>query len=238
MNFRQQTSPVDAPASRGFSLIEMLVVITIIVLLMAFTTPALMRTMQSSRLASAGDNLLGAISEAQQLAFAQNVPVEMRFFQHPDTSGLDTHSNFRSYQLFKVTLNTTTNGTVTENLVPVNNLTRLADGIIIATDPALTPLLSGQGLPDTKTGGGAAGYSGVTGATYNAIRFMPDGSCRKVGVSNAGFAMLTYQMLPTSFVTLASDEGLTISANKLPSNFYTIQIDPFTGKARTYRPGF
>lgn len=238
MNFKQKSPSAATPATRGFSMIEMLVVITIIVLLMAFTTPALMRTMQSSRLASAGDTLLGSISEAQQLAFAQNVPVEMRFFQHPDAEGLDTNANFRSYQLFKVTLDTATNGTVTENLVPVNNLTRLADGIIIATDPALSPLLSGQGLPDTKTGGATTGYSGVSGATYNAIRFMPDGSCRKVGVSNAGFATLTYQMLPTSFVTLAADEGFTISANKLPSNFYTIQIDPFTGKARTYRPGF
>ncbi len=237
MNFKQ-TKTDGFRGTQGFSLIEMLVVVTIIVLLLAFTTPALMRTMQSSRLASAGDTLLGAISEAQQIAYAQNVPVEVRFFKHAEVGGLDTTPNFHSYQMFKVTMTTDTSGTTKEELIPVNNLNRLPDSIIIVPDVSLSPLLSGQGLPDTKPGGNSVGYSGVSNAEYNAIRFMTDGSCRKVGVSSTGFASLTYSSLPTSFVTLTSDEGRAVTAQNLPANFYTIQIDPFTGRARNYRPGF
>ncbi|WP_322281165.1 Verru_Chthon cassette protein D [Prosthecobacter sp.] len=220
----------------AFSLIEMLVVVTIIVLLLAFTTPALMRTMQSSRLTSAGDTLFGAISEAQQMAYAQNVPVEVRFFKFAE--GLDTNTNFRAYQMFKVTLTTEEDGDVVETLVPVNNLTRTPEGIIIVTDQELSPMLSGASLPDSKPGGGAIGYSGVEGAEYNAIRFMTDGSCRKVEETADGLAGLAYQTLPSSFFTITIDNGQEITTANLPKNFYTIQIDPFTGKARNYKPGF
>lgn len=232
----------------AFTLIEMLVVITIIVLLLAFSTPALMRTMQSSRLTSVGDTIFGAISEAQQTAFAQNVPVELRFFKHADQGFSDSPEFFRSYQMFKIVLvsqGVGASATVEESIVPVGNLVRLSDGIVIATDAELSPALSGEGLDDEKESGGssgAAGYSGVPDATYNAIRFMTDGSCRKVGATAANdgvtLATLTYQTLPECFFTITYDGGQELTVSNLPKNFYTIQIDPFTGKARNYKPGF
>jgi hypothetical protein len=51
-------------------------------------------------------------------------------------------------------------------------------------------------------------------------------------------AALTFQTLPESFFTITYDIGAEITAQNLPKNFYTIQIDPFTGKARNYKPGF
>jgi hypothetical protein len=122
--------------------------------------------------------------------------------------------------------------------VPAGNLIKLSDGIVVASDEALSPALSGEGITDTKDGGVVPGYSGVSEATYNAIRFMPDGSCRKVGTTTDGLAVLTFQTLPESFFTITYDSGVQITAENLPKNFYTIQIDPFTGKARSYKPGF
>ncbi len=233
---------------QAFTLIEMLVVVTIIVLLLAFSTPALMRTMQSSRLTSVGDSIFGAISEAQQAAFAQNVPVELRFFKHAEEGFSGSPEFFRSYQMFKILLVTEgdgANATVKESIVPVGNLVRFSDGIVIATSQELSPALSGDGLPDTKDSGGsggALGFAGVQNATYNAIRFMTDGSCRKVGASVASdgvtLATLTYQTLPECFFTITYDTSQELTAANLPKNFYTIQIDPFTGKARNYKPGF
>lgn len=225
---------------RGFTLIEMLVVITIIAILMVFTTPALMRTMQASRLSSVGDSLMGAISEAQQIAYAQNVPVEMRFFKHGEVGLSGSPEAFRSYQLFKTMLVTDGVGagaTVKESLVPVSNLVKLPDGIIIATTAELSGAFADDGLPDTKEGA-SSGYSGVEGATYNAFRFMTDGSCRSVMTTSAGFATLTYKTLPENFFTITYDAGKEVTVDNLPSNFYSIQVDPFTGKARNYRPGF
>ena len=229
--------PRRSSGSAAFTLIEMLVVVTIIVLLLAFTTPALMRTMQSSKLASAGDSLMGAISEAQQLAYAQNIPVEMRFFKFPE--GLDTENNFRAYQSFKVTQKFIDDGTVQEQLLPVNNLVRLSDSVIIVPDESLSPILlaGGEDFEDSKEGS-ANGYTGVAGARFNALRFMPDGSCRSVGAATGGLATLSYNALPESFLTVTTESGQPITVANLPKNFYTIQIDPFTGKARNYRPGF
>lgn len=238
----KQTNSHKKILMRAFTLVEMLVVVTIIVLLLAFTTPALMRTLQSSRLSSVGDSLLGIISEAQQTAYAYNVPVELRFFKYKDAT--ESEERFHSYQLFRVTLQSTGTGaslTVKEVLVPTGNLLRIADGITIADNQELSPALSGDGLPDSKEGG-SAGYSGVEDATYNALRFMPDGSCRKVGATKttggATLAALTYQTLPQSFFTVSMDSGQPVTVENLSKNFYTIQVDPFTGKARTYRPGF
>jgi uncharacterized protein (TIGR02596 family) len=237
--FMKRISQTSEKARQAFSLIEMLVVVTIIVLLLAFSTPALMRTMQATRLASVGDGLMGAISEAQQIAYAQNVPVELRFFSYSGDFG--DLSLFRSYQLFKVVIVNEGTGAAAqpvESIVPAGNLIKLSDGIVVASDEALSPALSGEGITDTKDGGVVPGYSGVSEATYNAIRFMPDGSCRKVGTTTDGLAVLTFQTLPESFFTITYDSGVQITAENLPKNFYTIQIDPFTGKARSYKPGF
>lgn len=234
-----QPFTIRVKRGRAFTLIEMLVVVTIIVLLLAFSTPALMRTMQSSRLSAAGDTLLGVISEAQQIAFAQNVPVELRFFKFQDE--FKTSTGFRSYQMFKVTLVSEGTGpaaTVKESLVPASNLIRIPESIVIVSDETLSPLLPGEGVTDTKEGGGTPGYSGVADAKYIAIRFMTDGSCRTVGTASGGLATLSYQTLPMSYLTLTSEGGQVITVKNLPKNFYTIQIDPFTGKARSYKPGF
>ncbi|MHB1082427.1 MAG: Verru_Chthon cassette protein D [Prosthecobacter sp.] len=241
-----QSPYFERQARRAFSLIEMLVVVAIIAMIMAAATPALMRTMQATRLATTGDSIMGSIAEAKQLAYAQNVPVELRFFKHSDQDlPGSTVQLFRSYQMFKIV--TLTQGTgassqTLESVVPVGTLAKLSDGIIIAADAGLSPLLngqSGQSLDDVKpNAGGGVGYSGVTSAKYNAIRFMPDGSCRKVSAQVGGFSQLDYGTLPVSFFTITYDSGADVTTGNLPKNFYTIQIDPFTGKARNYRPGF
>lgn len=227
----------------GFTLIEMLVVVTIIVLLLAFSTPALMRTLQASRLSSSGDSLMGAISEAQQLAMSQNAPVEIRFFSYSGDFG--SPSLFRSYQLFKISLTTEGVGAaakVKETTVPAGNLIKLSEGIVVAANAELSPGLSGNQLSDVKDGGVTPGYSGVENAQYAAIRFLPDGSCRKVGATTTVGALtgatLTFQTLPQSFFTITYDISADVTVQTLPKNFYTIQIDPFTGKARSYKPGF
>lgn len=236
----RQLSPKESKPA--FTLIEMLVVVAIVSLLLAFSTPALMRTMQASRLASTGDSLIGAISEAQQLAFAQNVSVELRFFSYAADFG--DANIFGAYQMFKivvVTNGTGANAQSKESVVPVGNLIKLSEGIAIVTDVELSPILSGTQLQDVKDGGGV-GYSGISGATYCAIRFMPDGTCRKVGGSttNQGITLptLAFQTLPESFLTITYESGIAINSKNLPANFYTIQIDPYTSKARSYKPGF
>ncbi|OYW76119.1 MAG: hypothetical protein B7Z37_10225 [Verrucomicrobia bacterium 12-59-8] len=231
--------PSAARCRRGFSLIEMLVVVAIIAMLLALATPALTRTLQSSRLSSAGESLMGAIAEAQQTALATNTPVDVRFFSFIED--LDQAPVYHSYQLFKITqVNQGAGGTVDikEVVVPVGNLIRLPEGIVIPVDSALSGAFANiTGLDDTKENS-QVGYSGVAKATYNAIRFMPDGTCRTVGATNKGMATLTFLTLPQNFFTLTFGSGTAVTLATLPKNFFTIQIDPYTGKARSYKPGF
>jgi uncharacterized protein (TIGR02596 family) len=213
--------------SAAFTLIEMLVVITIIAILLAISAPALFNTIKATRLSGAGDRLLGALSEAQQMAFSKNYPVEVRFYYYDVALG--TGKNYRSYQIFSVT---NPPGKNSETIKKVSEVTKLPDNVIVSADSMLSPSLSKVTMKDTDTN------SGIANIDYSAIRFMPDGTCRTVDTGANGLASLTFPTLVDNFVTLHEEASKALDSGKLPGNFYIIQTDPYTGKSRNYRPGF
>ncbi len=218
----------------AFTLIELLVVITIIAMLLALGTPAVLNSIKSSRLTGAGEKLLGALSEAQQNAFAQNQPVEVRFYKFPGALGNDPQ--YRGYQFFRITSATTATASLLpgdEVVTKFGSYNKLPSNVMISSDPGLSPMLAGTEVND------AASDAGVVGATYSAIRFLTDGTCRKVGSAAAtSLATLSFLGLPDSYLTIVEDDGQRYTGSEPPKNFYTIQTDPFTGKSRSYRPGF
>jgi uncharacterized protein (TIGR02596 family) len=227
----------------AFTLIELLVVITIIAMLLALGAPAVLNSIKSSRLTGAGEKLLGALSEAQQTAFAQNQAVEVRFYKFPGTIGNDPQ--FRGYQFFRIAIATVAvpatkpggkdvkpGDEVVARSGPYN---RLPENVMISADSSpsgLSPMLDGAGLPDSEND------SGVANATYVAIRFLTDGTCRRVNSAAGGLAILSFLSLPQSYLTVIEDDGKPYTGAEPPKNFYTVQTDPFTGKSRSYRPGF
>jgi uncharacterized protein (TIGR02596 family) len=215
----------------AFTLIELLVVITVISLLLAFSAPALFNGLQASRLSGAGERMISTLSEAQQTAFSQNCVIEVQFYYFDGLLGAGPA--FRSYRIFKVTNPNSSEGNTKENVSSVGSIVNLPDGVIISADTGLSPALAGSTIADDKKN------AGVENAQYSAIRFLPDGTCRKVtGGGGNTMATLDFLNLPQSFFTMLEDDGHTYSATMLPKNFYTIQTDPFTGKSRSYRPGF
>jgi uncharacterized protein (TIGR02596 family) len=224
MNSKSRFSSICTSA---FTLVELLVVITVISILLAFAAPALFNGLGASRLTGAGDTVMSALSEAQQTAFAQNVAVEVQFYSYPDI--MEAQPAFRALRMFRVT---NPPGIVADTVKSLGEIIKFPSGIIIATDGTLSPMLADSTLPDTSEN------SGMTGATYCAIRFLPDGTCRKVTATSAGLAALTLLDLQESFLTVVEDDGKTYNSQQLPTNFYTIQTDPVTGKSRSYRPGF
>jgi uncharacterized protein (TIGR02596 family) len=218
-----------SPARAAFTLIELLVVITVISLLLAFSAPALFNGLQASRLSSSGERMVSALSEAQQIAFSQNCVVEIQFYSFRGDFG--SGPAFRAYRLFRITT-PTTGGSSTETVTSIGSIVRLPDGVMISADTGLSPALTAATFEDTFEN------SGVTDAEYAALRFLPDGTCRRKASSGAGLAVLDFPTLRESYFTMVEDDGRTYSANTLPNNFYTIQTDPFTGKSRSYRPGF
>lgn len=215
------------PQHGAFTLIEMLVVITIIALLLALGVPQVVGTLRSSRLTGAGDKVLGTLSEAQQIAYSQNYTVEVRFYKL--RAELGNTNSYRKIQMFKV-LNTP--GANSETITKIGLGVRLPEGVVISAGGTLSPLLDGSTQPDSN------GDAGVEGADYVAVRFLTDGTFRKVTNNSANnLAVMTFPAMQDSYMTVVEEDGKTETMNTAPPNFYTVQIDPYTGKSRAYRPG-
>ena len=227
-------SGLPRPRRSAFTLIELLVVISIIAVLLALGAPSVLNSIRASRLTGAGEKLLGSLSEAQQNAFTLNQPIEVRFYKFQGTFK-DDDQHFRGYQFFRVsTASQATDGKRPgdEILKKFGPYYRLPENVMISSDPALSPILDGEGTKDEEQN------AGVADATYMAIRFLTDGTCRRVGGQGTAIATLSFQDLPNSYLTVVEDDGKKYTGTEPPKNFYTVQTDPFTGKSRAYRPGF
>lgn len=233
----------------AFTLIELLVVISIIAMLLALGAPTVLNSIKSSRLTGAGEKLLGALSEAQQNAFSQNQPIEVRFYKAPGAIGNELQ--FRGYQFFRIStasIAAPAKNPGGKDVMPGDEVVskygsynRLPENVMISADTApsgLSPMLDGPGLKDAGDAAGGNPNDKKADLTYNAIRFLTDGTCRKVTSTTGGLATLSFLGLPQSYLTIVEDDGKTYTGASPPKNFYTIQTDPYTGKSRAYRPGF
>ena len=72
------------PASRGFSLMELLTVIAVIAVLAAVTLPAMNSTLQGHRLAQGAQMVSDLLGLAGLVAVSGNLVVETRFYSFSD----------------------------------------------------------------------------------------------------------------------------------------------------------
>lgn len=231
--------------SRGFTLVELIVVVGIMALIIAAVTPGLTEVIRAARLTSAGDQVLGRISLAQQQALALNSPVEIRFYSYEDGQSATGVPAIRGMQLVEL-LNDAATATLgggsaaqDESLTQrrLNEPVFLESGIEISTNATLSPLLSNL-LPDSTD---EAIRFPRQNAQYAALIFYPDGGFRLRGTAGAVAGAdaeqnATVPSLAEAYFTIAETRDLERTPGEAPPNYYCIQLDPYTGKARTYRP--
>lgn len=207
--------------ARAFSLLEIVIVIGVIAIISVFTAPALSSLINGPMLTRASQTLANHIKLARQYATSKNRPIEVRVLRFHDpenlsgTSGLE---QFRAVQLLEVLESGVP--------VPIGNTEFFPQGIVLCADQR-SSLLDPQGQPPrtpSKPDRTDPGLPRGIEKDYEFVsfRYLPNGSTDLA----ANYSW---------FMTLVTERDQ--STNKdLPANFFLLQIDPVSGKAKEFRP--
>ena len=200
---------------RGFTLVEMMVVIAIIVLLGALAVPALSSLMTSYNLGNTAQAISGQLNYARQSALTSNDAIQVRFYQLTDA----VHSSqvtYRAIQCFQET----DNGTI-----PLTKPNIFPPGIVISNNTAVSTLFAGYGM--TSANGPLLPIT--QNASYLYFRYRPNGQTDltpQVGSNGT----------PASPCITCYSETAPIVANGLPANYVVLQLDVINGTVRVFQP--
>ena len=213
---------------KAFSLIELMVVLGVVGLLLAFAAPNLFSLISSNSLTGEGTVLRNQLTYAQQIAISKNADVEVRFFRSADLSNAQPEEAFRSYQLFQYN--------VQGELAPISNFFKIKAPV--AVHDSLSTILNPQENTSDKdkkfgfaspTRGDGLSPTGAGGALkstpYVAFRFRPDGSTDLPFRTSGG---------DTWYITLVQGEG-ALKADD-PDNYLCLQVNPYNGQVSEFRP--
>jgi len=241
-------SPVSL-SRRGFSLIELIVVIAIIAIIAGFTVPQAGQILKGSTLTQGSTILTDQIRLAREYALTKNSKVEVRFYQYgdPETPGesvtTPSSGQYRAMQIFQVL---TVTATQVEAPVPLDKVQVLPQGVImelgVANSPpppagpygaAYSTILANPNSPVVTGPQNAAQNSSLAqlprgvGYNYNYVsfRFLQDGS-----TTLAPTGTVWYMTLHN-----INDKGY-LQQGGMPFNYFCLQIDPVVGTTKPYRP--
>jgi uncharacterized protein (TIGR02596 family) len=216
---------------RGFSLIELLAVMSIIAIIAAATLPAVTGVMKGSTISEAGLIVADKLKEGAEQSLALHSVVEVRFYSYPDAS-VKGGTAFQALQIYKVSFN--------PDSTDANNQTTYTPLGPVVTLPKPAIMLTGQAgngndyssLLDLGTSASLSSGTEplpalpILGSNYTYLRFAfhPNGTT-DLPPGNPGAATP-----PLYYVTVAPPEPSP------PQDFYTIAVDPVSGKVTTYRP--
>jgi len=212
---------------RGFSLIEMMLVLAVVGLLMAFAAPNLFSLITANTLTSEGTLLRNQLTLGQQKAVSKSADVEVRFFKLANLSAARTEPTFSAFQLFQYS--------EYGRLIPVSAFFRIRTPVAI--NEGLSTLLQpgiGSTKEDKKFGYDsprAGVYDAPTGkggapspTPYVSFRFRPDGGTDLPAKAGGD----------TWYLTLVQGEGAADSME--PSNYVCLQVNPHNGQIEEFRP--
>lgn len=193
-------------------MVELVIVVAIMVMLIAVATPYTLGALQSANLTSAGDTLMQKLAMAQQRSLTENRPVGLDFYYYSEDNVQGCHA------IQMISYNPATNQ-VTQLEPPVywNKLS------VVIVEGALSPMFSTNQTP-LSTGQATQNPFKSLNATYYRVIFYPNGS--------------TSLRVPlrTAYLTLISTKSYKADLSKAPPDYYTVQIDPVTGRGHSYRP--
>jgi len=212
-------------ARRGFTMVELLVVLSIMAILAALAVPSFRSVVQNYQLKDSGNRVIGFISQSRQWAISKNQDVEVRFYYDQKNSQYDSIVSLAD-------TGTTTGAITTQWLakpyyLPTGvafNISNTAYSPIITTHTSNSTATNSPYAVSNDSTAGAP--TALQGQNYVAFRFRPDGSTD-----------LDLTALSSGWCLTLTNVGSAAGANSTPANdFVTILIDPIMGRTRLYQP--
>lgn len=207
-------------SARAFSLVELMVVLSIIAVLTYFASMALNPVLRSSRLSQGHQDLVNELDSARQIALAKNRAVEFRFYRFADsgqpgeTKDQPDTGHYRGFQTFLCDDEGVSR--------PLGKLRTLPPGVIFSAHEILSPLLASSLARNWTTADPQPDIPAIRAYDTRAFRFFPNGSTN-LNAASSWFVSLH---------SLTDGDNLTA----LPGNYATVRIDPVNGQTQSYRP--
>ena len=218
---------------RAFTLIEILVVLTIISIIMFFTVPNMGEIIQGSKLTQAGDQLKYDLGLAQQTAVKDNLTVEVRFYQYrqPEQESTAALDSFSAYQMFRLIPDSTkpSDPKAERILDPIGKIKKLPVGVMIPMSELWATLVTKSTIANgSEEVFGLVPTEKKTVAIYRSFQINPDGS---TNLDTSGVDQWYVTLIDSSEVARAGSMD-----NLAPKNYICIQVDPFNGSTRWFQP--
>lgn len=219
----------DTRKRGAFSLVELMVVLGVVGLLLAFAAPNLFSLISSSTLTGEGQVLRNQLTYAQQIAISKSADVEVRFFKIADPSSGRPDAAFRGFQLYQY--NSDGELAPISTFFRIRNPTAIHEGLSTLLDPAANSASTkekqfGFASPTPGRSNAPAGQGGaLVNSQYVAFRFRPDGS---TDLPHRTASRDTW------YITLVQGEGAL--ASRSPDNYLCLQVNPYNGQVSEFRP--
>lgn len=214
--------------SQGFTLAEILTVMTILVILGAATVPTLKGTLDGVNLSGAVEVAQTQFSLARQTAITRNIPVEVRIYQTDDGTGLD-YRTMAAVIPALVSNQPADEWLLTAKTFPghvvIDSTAGQEFSTVITESGSQAPSTADPALPGPWSATESTGAPDlVKGKNYVAFRFQPDGTTN----------------LPKDKPWCLSFKGqhdhAAGSSTAPAANYASIVLDPLTGRTLVYRP--
>jgi len=211
--------PIAGRNSSGFSLVELLVVISIIVLMASLMGPTLNTALRGNAMTQAGDKVTGTLTLAHQMAVTRNQTIEVRIYSYIDPEMPGDKGQGRAIQAFTVD--------DANQYSPISKAQVLPPTVVISTNSTLSTIFDLTAMEPSK---GEKIPRVGTKYTYVAFKYYRSGSTSLVSQSTNASSQ------PHWCITLEGIQDASSGRATLPKNFTTITIDPYNGALKTYRP--
>lgn len=216
---------------RGFTLVEILVVLALIAMLLFFTVPGMKDVLKGSKLTGTADQIIADMNLARQTAVKESVPVEVRFYKFRDPAARG-EERFGAYQCFRLVqdLNSPSDYTTEMKAKPVfEKMKTIPQGVVVVEAEQWSPLLTDESIKqDRDRVRGLVPGERDTEANYFSFTISPEGETN-----------LDHSGAKQWYITMVTESEFQKAPNPAamrPNNFITLQIDPYTANVRRYQP--